>query len=237
LARGVDYDNPADAFGRESLHPLSRFRFDFGLGRLELVAVRVAGAYSESVDDAAAVIELVRPLLQSAEESHRVAGANAILALKPQLRPTLAVADLARHPSPSLRGLAVELWSADPSAMPELAQRFLTDAAPKIRGRLGDKLQLIAESDGTLADGLRTSYSVILARTCGRLPGSLRLDRMHRKMRNDYRANRGCDRRDVRGIARVKHWLGGYRADKNRPRKSRTAQHAKQATSTRPASR
>lgn len=138
---------------KAGLHPLSRFRFDFGFGSLVPQAVRAAGALARNREHYDAVIEAASALFRTGNEFAANQAAHAISYL-PQDEANIDVRLLAASPIRWPRQLAAALWVHRPDEVPTLGNHLAADEDRGVRRTLANGLATLRERRPDLAEEL-----------------------------------------------------------------------------------
>jgi hypothetical protein len=147
-----------DVLNRASTHPLSRFKFSFGVGELFRAALIAAARLAVTYEQRLAVEALIRQVLRSTEPGELRAARLAIEALIKE-GTTLDVRLLAAHNSSQIRRAAVRLWVRQPTDHPELGEAFAADEDREVRLALVFGLVELSKSADDIADHLRDQLS------------------------------------------------------------------------------
>lgn len=142
-----------DVHLRAGLHPLSRFRIDFGSGLLGAHAVWAAAALAQVEEQYRNVIEAASPQFKTGNETAANLAAHALLSL-PHDEVQIDVRLLAASPVNAARQLAAVLWTHRPEHVPLLGEKLATDSDRGVRMALASSLMTLRERKANLAEKL-----------------------------------------------------------------------------------
>jgi|GEM_PF-5011506 len=148
----------ADEMHRQSMHPLSRFRIDFGAGWLPRAAAQTCASLATTSQQAKIVADMALVWLRSSSPDDLRAAALVIRAIDPKLI-TFDVLALASHPSVEVRRTAVILWARDVNRDASLSKVFASDRGFRVRLELAAAAKTVAGYDRELATKLRNSLA------------------------------------------------------------------------------
>ena len=151
---GLDVSSLVDDFARQSLHPLSPFRFDLGVGSLPAAALRTAARLARITAHSDAVVNAALRLISSNDAGLTNTAASALHVLLNKFNVDLDERLVALSPNVPLRQVAVRLW-ARRLVEPEFGERFLRDPAKPVRLVLAYELGRAGRSNPGLAEHLQ----------------------------------------------------------------------------------
>ena len=143
----------ADEQLKPGLHPLSRFRVDFGFGSLVPQVVHAAGALAHTREQYEAVIEAASALFRTGNEFAANQAAHALSWL-PTDEARVDVRLLAASPVRWARQLAAVLWARRPDEVPSLGKSLVADEDRGVRHALARSLTTLKETRPDLAEDL-----------------------------------------------------------------------------------
>jgi len=144
-----------DEWSRATLHPLSRFRLNFGVGELRRCAIRTACRLAAEEQHVVAIEPTLYELLQSADEREIFIATQSLMSIDQPLRPYVDPSQLASHRVPQARLAAVWLWAAEPAPSNYLGHKLAGDPSVLVRRAVAAHIHAFADKNPELYTQLR----------------------------------------------------------------------------------